>query len=189
MIPKTGSCCGAIGHSWKVDPVSGKGSCCTSDKIFDGSQCIVPKVPDPQPTPCPSHCGAPGPKVAFCHGKIACPTETDLGIEYGKCYVLYFPDGKQLGRQVNRAYEKNGRFQDIPFKICSPTFDCAATGPVKLKDGFSLQDQLGIPEDATGAMGWMNNYSGGSHKIYTSDKATAAVFKGQSSDPLPPLFL
>jgi hypothetical protein len=169
---KTGGCCGAVGHAWKYNAASSKGSCCTTDKIFDGANCVTPITPVPDP--CPGK-----PAVAFCHGKVACPTETDLGIQYGKCYVLSFPDGKQLGRQPNRAYEKAGRWQDIPFKVCSSTFDCKAGVPVGLKDSFSLQDQLGIPEDPTGAQGWINNFSGGSHKAFTPDKAQAAIFKGR----------
>jgi hypothetical protein len=134
------------------DPADGKEKCCSGEKK---------------------------PAVAFCHGKVACPTETDLGIQYGKCYVLSFPDGKQLGRQPNRAYEKAGRWQDIPFKVCSSTFDCKAGVPVGLKDSFSLQDQLGIPEDTAVTKGWINNFSGGSHKAFTPDKAQAAIFKGR----------
>jgi hypothetical protein len=163
-----------------VDPKSGKGSCCTDDKVFDGTNCAVPSPPQPPPTPCTASCGqaTDGKQQAFCHGKVACPTEFDLGISYGKCYVLSFPDGKQLGRQVNGAYEKNGRWQDIPFKVCTDTFDCKAGGPVKFKDAFTLQDQLGLPEDVNSGRGWINNFSGGSHKSYTPNKALAAIFKG-----------
>jgi hypothetical protein len=100
--------------------------------------------------------------------KVACPTETDLGIQYGKCYVFSFPDGKKLGRQPNRAYEKGGRWQDISFKVCGSTFDCKGSGPVGLKDSFSLQDQIGLPEDS--AKRWINSFSGGSYKAFTPIK-------------------
>lgn len=63
-----------------------------------------------------------------------------LGIDYGKCYVLELSSGERVGRDFNSEYIAPGYYPDLPFMICDQSDNCDKTGPVGLKDTFTVWD-------------------------------------------------
>lgn len=96
-------------------------------------------------------CPASGDNCTTCSNrkhKPFCPDEKktdDLGVEYGKCYVLETSNGRQIGRirENGGAYEVPGFFTDLPFMVCDKDRECNETGPVHLKEPFALYDVVG----------------------------------------------
>lgn len=105
--------------------------------------------------------------------------KTTLGIEYGKCYVLYFSDGRQIGRlcEEGGAYTTDKPFfTDLPFKVCSADLDCSKSGPVRIHDAWALNDLFGHQDWNDGKKGWFSK--GLDHEKVTSERKHAAVFSG-----------
>ncbi|KAF7439791.1 hypothetical protein PC9H_000127 [Pleurotus ostreatus] len=175
-----GGCCDR-GQGWSQDKASGLGGCCAPSLVFVGDKAtktggcctagmiwLNGKCAPPPPRPTCKDLADP-----------VCGDEDDLGIQYGHCYILKFADGTQLGADhAAPTYSKDGFFKDIPFKVCRSTTDCALAEAVPTDGTFLLQDQMGRPEDATGAVGWVDNGAGGTHIKFNTNGAQAGVFKG-----------
>ncbi|KAI8871549.1 hypothetical protein GQ42DRAFT_93323 [Ramicandelaber brevisporus] len=130
--------------------------------------------------------GTPGrPKGGICSGQPVCNrcSTGELGIKYGSCYTLQFPEGGFLGRdRAGTDYKKDGYFSDIPYKICaSKDAACAAKKGqyVKIGEDFSMMDTLGLYTDPTGKPGWVGNQAGGAHKLFVYDANTAGEFRAK----------
>jgi len=161
------------------------GVCCPKGEILNNGKCEKPRGPAPPPEPLvpPPQCHC-TPRVCAgpCTLTPVCGDEKYNGLDYGSCYVLTFPDGKQLGRRRDDwHYEKDGYIQDIPFKVCKAATDCSKHGPVGTYEPFYLEDQLGGLRDPKGEKGWLNNAYNGNHLSMTSNPNLAGQLKGKSS--------
>ena len=120
---------------------------------------------------------------AACKYKPVCPdlATKGLGIEYGKCYVLEI-SGKTVGRDIEGYYTAPGYFPDLPFRVCDQV-QCDKTGPVGLKDSFTLWDVVGhanwIDGLFAGERGFFSHGSG--HEVITVVKELIARFVGKPS--------
>ncbi|KDQ32897.1 hypothetical protein PLEOSDRAFT_164788 [Pleurotus ostreatus PC15] len=175
-----GGCCDG-GQNWSQDKASGLGGCCAPSLVFVGDRAtktggcctagmswLNGKCAQPPPRPTCQDLADP-----------VCGDTDDLGIQYGHCYILKFPDGTQLGSNHDGpAYAKDGFFKDIPFKVCRSTTDCALGEAVPTDGQFLLQDQMGRPENAKGTIGWVDNGAGGTHIKFNTNAAQAGVFEG-----------
>ncbi|KAL0577771.1 hypothetical protein V5O48_004229 [Marasmius crinis-equi] len=168
---RQGVCCGAE-QVYAGTPPNGK--CCPKGQILKDGECV--------PAPPPSTCqGCPAQPPGACQLKTACGDSTNNGLQFGKCYQLHLPNGKQLGRGVGAAvdqYTQDGFIQNIPYKVCKTTDDCG-TGAVKATDNFFVQDLIG-PSDGSKAAGW-GSEKGGAHMQLTTDVKAAGVFNGKTS--------
>jgi hypothetical protein len=114
-----------------------------------------------------------------CVSHPVCGSGKSLGIKYGHCYILSFSNGVQLATvRENTLYSKGGFFQDIPFKVCKKTDDCARGNIVQMGESFYLEDQQGRYNDPKGTKGWIDNSAGGAHIGFTLDATKAGVFEG-----------
>jgi hypothetical protein len=103
----------------------------------------------------------------------------DLSIRYGRCYQLALPNGHQVGsNRENSIYTPDGLFQNIPFRACRSTTDCATGGIIPYNAKFYLQDQMGAYNDQHGRMGWVAGYSRGLRMKFTLDMREAVGFEG-----------
>ncbi|KAF4607801.1 hypothetical protein EYR40_000136 [Pleurotus pulmonarius] len=175
-----GGCCDK-GQGWSQDKASGLGGCCAPSMVFVGDKAtktggcctagmiwLNGKCAPPPPRPTCKDLADP-----------VCGDDDDLGIQYGHCYILKFTDGTQLGADhAAPTYSKDGFFKDIPFKVCRSVNDCSLGEAVPSDGTFVLQDQMGRPEDPTGAVGWVDNGAGGTHIKFNTNGAQAGVFKG-----------
>lgn len=99
------------------------------------------------------------------------------GLTYGSCYIMTFPDGKQLGRrQGGLIYEKGDSLQcansplclldfvsylliscathrSTPFKVCKSVLECFRDGVIPDGGSFYLKDQFG---STRGSPGWVH---------------------------------
>ncbi|CAL3972977.1 unnamed protein product [Diplocarpon coronariae] len=203
-----GGCC-PKGHVFLPSSTGrgASGGCCIPGYSFDGSQCIPPKreperpVNPPPQKPiggehphtscqCPK-LPAPGTGAALCpqcQDKPFCPgVDADgiptIGIEFGKCYVLYWPDGKQLGRSRDGGGQYNSKphFADLPFKICSSEFNCKPGGPVRVHEPWTMKDtmQVGHHTWTDGRDAWVSKNQ--VHERVVDNKAHASSFSGMPS--------
>lgn len=65
--------------------------CCPTGQVVKDGVCTISQPP----------CGActPGPCKGRCTETPVCGDDKCLGLKYGKCYFITFPDGKQLQRE------------------------------------------------------------------------------------------
>ncbi|OJA07827.1 hypothetical protein AZE42_10707 [Rhizopogon vesiculosus] len=135
-------------------------------------------------------------KVVFDNGQLMCRRESitqfpDGGGERkyhnpcinnpvcGSGKSLGINDGQQLSTvRETPFYSKGGFFQDIPFKVCKSTDDCAPGKIVEMGDSFYLEDQQGRYNDPKATKGWINNAANGAHIAFTLDPKSAGVFGG-----------
>lgn len=176
------------GPGGKCVPVHGGPCPAGQQPTKDGVHCEpIPSTP-PRPD-CPAG-STPGcvpvngvvePTCATCQSKTICPGPNDIGIEYGKCYVLHYSDGRQLGRarDAGGQYERDGFYKDLPFKVCDDKFDCSKQGPVGQKAPFTLQDMFGYQDWSDGRKGWIS--TGFGHERITDDTKRAAKLSGLQS--------
>jgi len=179
---KSGICCPA-GQYYATNSQGGK--CCPIDHILKMGNCEMPPRPDipdvqhivSKPSKCtPPVCAGP------CALSPVCGNERTNGLNYGSCYVMTFPDGKQLGRRRDDwNYEKDGYIQDIPFKVCKTPTDCSKFDAVPPDGSFYLEDQLGGIRDPKGTKGWINNAHNGNHLSMTGQSTQAGQFQGRAS--------
>ncbi|KAK1229946.1 hypothetical protein PQX77_006975 [Marasmius sp. AFHP31] len=184
-----GVCCGP-NQAYAGTPPNGK--CCPKGQILRDGNCV--------PAPPPSGCqGCPAQPPGACQLKAACGDSVNNGLEFGKCYQILLPNGRQLGRigtPLANTYTQDGYIQNIPFKVCKTTADCG-TGAVKAIDNFFVQDLIG-PSDGSATSGWcfpkystspwtglilnqMGSEVGGSHMTITTDPKKAGTFNGKTS--------
>ncbi|KAL0576998.1 hypothetical protein V5O48_004980 [Marasmius crinis-equi] len=179
-VNRVGVCC-AVGQVYAGNAPNGL--CCNPGQIVKDGKCTDPPPPGP-PTGCPAQ-----PSNA-CRMKKVCGNADASGLQYGTCYQISFPTGKQeqLGRgylDTNpHRYRMGGNVQNIPFKICKTPTACG-TGPVAAGDTFAIQDQLGLTTDAASAKVWNNavttNAAAPVYMVGAADGTTAGRFKGQTS--------
>ncbi|KAL0058393.1 hypothetical protein AAF712_014932 [Marasmius tenuissimus] len=167
-----GVCCGP-NQAYAGTPPNGK--CCPKGQIFRDGNCV--------PAPPPSGCqGCPAQPPGACQLKAACGDIVNNGLEFGKCYQILLPNGRQLGRGTSPStidtYTQDGYIQNIPYKVCKTTDDCG-TGVVKASDNFFMQDLIG-PSAGSAAFGWGSEL-GGSHMTITADPKKAGTFNGKTS--------
>ena len=124
-----------------------------------------------------------------CKHKPFCPdlAANGIGIDYGECYVLALSNRIQLGRlrENDGMYEAPGFFTDLPFKVCDQDRQCSKTGPVGIKEPFTLWDVLGREEWENGLRdgkdkGFFSRGMGPHEKIRT-DPNNVATFAGKPS--------
>jgi hypothetical protein len=110
----------------------------------------------------------------------ALPTvAVDLAVQYGHCYVLSFPDGREIGaNRENNIYTPGGLFQDRPFRVCKSTNDCSLGDNVPYKGRFYLEDQIGMHNDQEGRMGWVSAHEKGSRMRFTLESNGATEYEG-----------
>jgi hypothetical protein len=129
-------------------------------------------------------------KGCGCHSKsesspladatAALPTvPVDLAVQYGHCYLLSFPDGREIGaNRENNVYTAGGLFQDRPFRVCKSTNDCSSGGYIPYRGIFYLEDQIGMHNDHEGRMGWVATHEKGARMKFTLNHGEAAQYEG-----------
>ncbi|KAF9259955.1 hypothetical protein L218DRAFT_628164 [Marasmius fiardii PR-910] len=173
---RVGACCGDNQVYTGVKP---DGKCCPPKSVLNkDKQCI--------PAPPPSTCqGCPAQPPGACQLQAACGDNTKNGLQYGKCYQLLFPTGKQLGRGPpygnDDMYTQDGHIQNIPYQVCKTATDCG-TGAVQSTDSFYIKDLVG-PASGAAPFGWMSNSLNGAHMTITTsaNPADYGQFKGRTS--------
>ncbi|KAI0010496.1 hypothetical protein F4779DRAFT_577121 [Xylariaceae sp. FL0662B] len=147
-----------------IDKLLGLGICCALGEILDGLGCVAP----------PS-----SPSAGICSGEPVCPSKngSDIGIQYGHCYVLQSLSGLYLGHDYAAKYEVDGENPGVIFRVCADTDSCNTSVDtyVGLNDTWWMQDQMGDP--AGTGFGWL----GGSGDLTVQNNATGALVVGGSS--------
>ncbi|ESK88569.1 hypothetical protein Moror_3129 [Moniliophthora roreri MCA 2997] len=198
---KLGFCC-APGHDWTGDISSGEGGCCPTGMIMVEGMCVdkATTTEGDEEKGKSGGCGCHSSSKTLSSDEpmvsaaaVEASSEvvedfqddeldpTDIGIRYGRCYTLGIADGRQIGsNRENAIYTPGGLFQDIPFRVCSSTSDCARRErdeELTSKDSFVLEDQMGRYNDAKGTMGWVTSTLRGVLKMmFTTDGDDASVF-------------
>ncbi|KAG2156684.1 uncharacterized protein EDB93DRAFT_1101536 [Suillus bovinus] len=157
--------------------------CPSGTFLQDGIICpIGTRIQDGQCVQLPQTCGNGhnnGESSCACTNYPVCGHGRYLGIKYGRCYILSFSDGQQLGTvRENTMYVKGGFFDDIPFKVCKSTNDCSRGKEVEMDEFFYLQDQHGLYGDLKSTKGWIDNAHNGDHLSFTFDVNKAGKFTG-----------
>ena len=173
-------CCAAM-HEWTGDLSTGEGGCCPIGfHMMDGRcQSLVP-VEDKETTSKSCGCHSKPDSSPIDGGGATVPTvATDLAVEYGRCYTLSFPGGKEIGsNRENNIYTPGGLFQDRPFRVCKSTNDCSFGGNVPHKGRFYLEDQIGMHNDRNSRMGWITTHEKGSKMKFTLETNEATEYEG-----------
>jgi hypothetical protein len=138
---------------------------------YTNGKCVMPDPkPDPDPNPDPT------PKKK-CGKEVCPPNENDLGIEYGKCYMLTSPQGTTLSLLTNDYRLQPTDQSDFwQFRVCHNTNDCSEDGTVSANDEFVLNDVIGKINDNSEGPWWVCR--GGHYKPYT-DSENVKKFMGR----------
>lgn len=160
-------CCDeTVNELFWIDKPLGLGICCLLGSILEGFVCVPQKPP-------------PTNNSTVCSGEPVCPHKagSDLGIEYGHCYVLQALNGLYLGHDSATKYEVDGENPGVVFRVChvdNPACDKDAGTVVGTNGTWWMQDQMGDPT-GTG-FGWL----GGSGDLSVQDSSTTALVVGGS---------
>ncbi|KIM83407.1 hypothetical protein PILCRDRAFT_7326 [Piloderma croceum F 1598] len=177
---KLGYCCAAM-HEWTGDLSTGEGGCCPIGfRMVDGRCQSLPSVENEEVAGKSCGCHSKSEPSPDDDERVTVPTVVaDLTIKYGRCYVLSFPDGREIGsNRENNVYTPSGLFQDRPFRVCRSTNDCSLGGNVHYKGQFYLEDQIGMHSDRGGKMGWVTTHEKGSKMKFTLESSEATEYEG-----------
>jgi len=178
---KLGYCCAAM-HEWTGDLSTGEGGCClTGFHMVDG-RCESSPVSVEKEEANGQSCGCHSKSEPSSLGDEIAPLPTlgvDLAIQYGHCYVLSFPDGREVGsNRENNIYTPGGLFQDRPFRVCKSTKDCSLGDSIPHEGRFYLEDQIGMHNDQAGTTGWITTHEKGSGMKFTLESGEATEYVG-----------
>ncbi|KAH7915321.1 hypothetical protein BJ138DRAFT_150251 [Hygrophoropsis aurantiaca] len=165
-----GFCC-PEGHHWSGNMATAVGGCCPNGAEMVNGRCV-------------RDCGESSCATSSysCANNPACGRGSDLGIKFGHCYALSFPESVQFGAQREAVdYIKSVYLTDVPFKVCRATTDCSLGGHITTRDGFYLQDQFSRREDRLASKGWISNAYEGPHLSFTDATSMAGLFYGVPS--------
>jgi hypothetical protein len=175
-------------HEWSGDLNTGEGGCCPSGSHMVDGQCqSLPPAEKKEAASKSCGCHAKSEPSPLENDTATLPTvPVDLTVQYGHCYVLSFPDGREIGaNRENTIYTPGGLFQDRPFRVCKSTNDCSSGGNVPYKGNFYLEDQIGMHNDHDGRMGWVTTHEKGSKMKFTLKSTEATEYEGamKCADP------
>jgi len=179
---KLGYCC-AAGHEWTGDLPTGEGGCCPFGYRMVDGQCqfsaLAPKEEEKSGHSCGCHSASSSESLPLEDETANAPTVgVPLSIQYGRCYSLSV-GGTQIGStRENTIYRIGGLFQEIPFRVCKSTTDCAVGDTVPYKGSFFLQDQIGRYNDPDGKMGWVAASEKGPRIKFTLNRHEATEYQG-----------
>lgn len=164
LTQQSGCCDLLIAELFWIDNSLGLGICCPLGQILDGLTCVAP----------PASLSGGG----ICSGKAVCPNKagSDLGIQYGHCYVLLSLSNDYLGHDSATKYIVHGENPGVVFRICLDKPECVASVNIYVPANgtWYMQDQFGDPT-GTG-FGWL----GGSGDLTIQDSDSTALVVGGS---------
>jgi hypothetical protein len=162
LTSKSGCCDPTTSSLYWISQLLGLGICCPLGQVLDGFTCTAPATTTNTTT----------------FGDAVCPKQigSDLGIQYGHCYVLLSLNHNYLGHDSATKYVVEGENPGVVFRVCGDTDECLTSADtlVPANGTWWMQDQFGDPS-GTG-FGWL----GGSGDLTVQDNSTTSLVLGGS---------
>lgn len=161
---QSGCCVSTTSEIFWINFTLGLGICCPMGQILQGFSCVAPPAPPPG---------------GICSGDPVCPKKagSDIGIQYGHCYVLLSLNNNYLGHDSATKYVVQGENPGVVFRVCQDKPGCTTSVDqfVSANGTWFMQDQVGDPTGS--GFGWL----GGSGDLTVQDNPSTALVVGGSS--------